>query len=1230
MAVNTIDIQTMEIIKSRYMGIPGDLDGVLNIIHSIKRNTDAEVLNRDNLRNRIDTVIADIETIENGCRNIYYTLDTIKNKYRDSEALLNQQLGGLNDLPTLDSTSIIETSNTTVPRPGDSNFVGPLPLDSPLAETGAVVSKSFVSAADVKEEEPSFWKKLGASVANGVISVVKGLVHVVEAAGDLTALILSAVGSIVSGLVDIVSGISTGNWEWQVTKDLWKDTKSIVSYEWTNKLFGAIYNTKAGKTLDKYAYEPFKSDGIGCKILDGVGYVTGIIALSIVTFGAAGVGFGATATVGGISINAGAVAVTAGATGFSKYTAEEWNKNSISVNYGGTDLDIEMDYETYSKIENLKQGESTTITKQIQLEDGSIQELVFTIISKGNGEYDIIDATGNTVSINSLNESNTAQGLLVGAGKGLLEGLEYYTAISTLGNVQSFGGMIKNLGQGNYVKGFVSLLKNFGYKQSFKQLGKKAAVSTFKDIGFYIDSGTFISDEVKSGIQTGEWNFKDIGTGIFSAYVSNFLGNLGGEYFSGGLNSISSAQVDPGIKADNVSSTNDVKKFNTTRNWDSEISAINNQITRHGRFSVVEVDSFDDIPKDFLGKIVDVDYVRFKVAGEDVDWKRVLAEQNLSKFNKISGNNKIEDLNVSKVNSQPYSFSEKDLKYEHSNLVKSASNRLESNINRYRYTDTNLVDGLNDSIRENGLYHFSSNVDAIMDSGYVKSSGYISSYGERKSFFFNGVPEVGAYASNLDNIPLKTEAIRISPSDEMLNSPKLKVRNYDDFAVTYSGDLKFDAESASKKYFVLRKVDDKLVYANVNKAFYDNYQNTAEGMAVAEFISKRKNIDLIKQDYFSNLSMKSTNAQITFSKVKNRVVDSDNLVIASKEKSKFKKLWDELGGNQHSFNEMLNKKIKSSETKAKLAELESIVKKRYPNATKQDISKLANRIANNGCTYVASSNVILEQLNYDDSIFQKKFGYSMKNIDGTLNHDKIVVDMYSDIADNVELNIKGFYREESFTNNIEAAEKLLNRKCANESEAAVLLSNNGWSIEGNHYSKFVNNESVIRSNIDQIEQKLFGTNSSLKSKDELLKLLKEKKISAFISSNDKPGSKLTKAKDYEKWLTQYFDNNGIDLKVTAHDILDVNRTPDEILSDLQQFYNEGYSIVVNAVGGKPIWMTDGKFMGGVTLGDDGIGHAMTFRGISDSGDIMVSSWKKIFKISKEYLTNLHCIAVKIK
>lgn len=297
-----------------------------------------------------------------------------------------------------------------------------------LKDTGAFISKigttiwSGLKTAWTWATDIENWKKVGASIVNGVIALVKGLVSLVEAIGDFVVLLGAVSSTINTAKIDIVKGVVTGNWDFSTTKKLWDNTKSVVAYNWTNKIFDSLYNSKLGQTLDEYAYSPFKSDGMGCKIIEGIGYVAGVIVLTIATFGVGGVATAAGTTVSTTT----AMAMTATASGIGKYTSEEWNKNSISINYGGTDVDFAIDYEKYSEIEKLKQGESTTISQQITLEDGSIQEFILNITSKGNGEYLITDKDGNVANLNSLNESSTAKGLAIGGLKGVWEGAQWY------------------------------------------------------------------------------------------------------------------------------------------------------------------------------------------------------------------------------------------------------------------------------------------------------------------------------------------------------------------------------------------------------------------------------------------------------------------------------------------------------------------------------------------------------------------------------------------------------------------------------------------------------------------------------------------------------------------------------------------------------------------------------------------------------------------------------------
>ena len=200
------------------------------------------------------------------------------------------------------------------------------------------------------------------------------------------------------------------------------------------------------------------------------------------------------------------------------------------------------------------------------------------------------------------------------------------------------------------------------------------------------------------------------------------------------------------------------------------------------------------------------------------------------------------------------------LKYQRTGLFQYTLDYLKSNINKFSYKNTNTINGLNDEIKNNGLYHFTTAGDEILESGYIRASGVNASYGNKKTFFFNGVPDVGAIASNLDEVPLKAEAIKVNPTDEMLNDSKLKVRAFDDQAISYDGNVDLKNLDATKEYFCLFQEGDKLVYRVVTKDYYDNYQNTAEGKKIQQLLSDKKITQAIKEDYYYNLSLNSTNA----------------------------------------------------------------------------------------------------------------------------------------------------------------------------------------------------------------------------------------------------------------------------------------------------------------------------------------------------------------------------------
>ena len=197
-----------------------------------------------------------------------------------------------------------------------------------------------------------------------------------------------------------------------------------------------------------------------------------------------------------------------------------------------------------------------------------------------------------------------------------------------------------------------------------------------------------------------------------------------------------------------------------------------------------------------------------------------------------------------------------DFKYQDNNLITGFINTFKSGVKRFVYTNTNNVEGVNKSILDNGLYHFTKeeSADKIIKSGYIKKANAMTSYGTPKSFFFNGVPSVGAYLTNLDSLPIRTTAVKVNVDEQLVNNNKLKIRNLDDKAITYEGNLDITNYNPEKKYFCLVKEGNELVYKEVDKNTYDNYPNTSEGMKLQKFTKKIGNLKAIYNDYLYNIA----------------------------------------------------------------------------------------------------------------------------------------------------------------------------------------------------------------------------------------------------------------------------------------------------------------------------------------------------------------------------------------
>lgn len=119
-------------------------------------------------------------------------------------------------------------------------------------------------------------------------------------------------------------------------------------------------------------------------------------------------------------------------------------------------------------------------------------------------------------------------------------------------------------------------------------------------------------------------------------------------------------------------------------------------------------------------------------------------------------------------------------------------------------------------IDKNKLYHFTNNnaADKILESGYIRSGGILTSYGIPAAYMFAGIPKISNYVKNLGspdiNPLLHPEnilcAVKLSPTKEQLTG--LQVR-FQDGVIVKEGGMVFRPDQAEKVSMVIDLIKDK-------------------------------------------------------------------------------------------------------------------------------------------------------------------------------------------------------------------------------------------------------------------------------------------------------------------------------------------------------------------------------------------------------------------------------------
>ena len=642
------------------------------------------------------------------------------------------------------------------------------------------------------EDVEEFFKTAGATIVVAFQSLLKGLITLMQTIADLAIIVGTVVVTPFTALADGVNYLVTGE-SGGFTKYYWDGAMNMVAD--VGSLAGNCCNWLTDNNPDWVnEYSLIEAGGTIDQIIQGIGYMVGIIGITVATFGAA---------------TPAALACTAGTLGFAKGTAEAWaeGKDALgglimgSVNgfweglqyYVGGKIGTSVFGKVTGKIANpvLQKLAVSGLRVVADSFTGAIEVPFQSVVAMIDTRVD--DIEGNELS---WDEAWHASGGWIG----VIE----QTAIAGLG---SAGGEIIDFGK------------------AFKNTKGKGTTYSSALSDIYFDD-----------INTAKLNRE---------------------------NPFGKKRMVPEVDVvDNVEKQ--IKSKLPNDSIDDGAIAMANYRANKGTFTSFKFEDASNLPEldsNFWKNIEHPEQTFIYVDGKNMTFDEALIyKQSYTSYSKNINMGEINNLNI------------KNLDYADVGMPEAAAARLTSNAKRYIYNDTNDFIGLNSRIADNGLYHFTDAPDAILNSGYIKATGeklkgplgYLGpAYGNAKTFFFEGIPDVGAFATNLDDIPLKTTAVKIKPTSDILDSSNLKIRNLDDGAITWDGRFNLLNQNPTKEYFVLTVDNGKLKYMNVPESIYNSYDNSAAGKQLSEFLSNKKNIQAIKDDYLVNTSFRNTNASVS-------------------------------------------------------------------------------------------------------------------------------------------------------------------------------------------------------------------------------------------------------------------------------------------------------------------------------------------------------------------------------
>lgn len=763
-----------------------------------------------------------------------------------------------------------------------------------------LIIENGIDYSSAAEKCKSALVKTGATIGAGVSSLVEGIASFGESLVDAAAIINTGKKTVerveAAGLAYLLTSALTGkeistdnvvNFARATYADIkkdWDDTKAFVSKEHVKSAWDGFYeNTALGSAIknNSFGFETVRDVG------SGVGYIAGIVGLSALTMGIGGalagsaaVSAGASTAASGITVGIGgltgtitadtvASAAIAGVAGLGKNTSKAWNDGASTTEglaYGGV-MSIwegfEMGLGKFINSTTLSVAEKVSSPFVSQLINtgthvaldtadaatGAFTDPFFSIIYSPTKENEkellaIINKDGGNRTWDDLSLTDKYKAMF-----------EYRGGWSNVGTQAAIGGAFSFISE---IGDLWKAAKGNNVKNVFSQL--PSGEGNPKISVLQLDNIKEVTADDLAKLRNHEIEIIMFADGTKLDYedlVNNFGKNLDSINNKEISNMLSSDDKKLLKSAQDVSDIIDSNSSDAVSNVKSEIAMANfhTATSDKNRFSSIRIKDLDDISLDDLKLINNPEKIFFlmpsdsasiRLSYDDILNQKINFESEalVKQAQNITGNYSAKS--IGEVADEITGQLDINLQSSLNNKINLKDSVLGfllnpfETITKFIYTPVDNNKELKDTILEKGLYHVTSEsaADRIIESGFLKASGHVSSYGSKKCFFFAGEPDFDGVSRNLNGFKTKLTAVKFDVDEELASS--LKHREFSDLAVTYGGNYVFKDGTATKVYLGLVEENGKLFYKEMNFDEWSNYTPKINTGLIADSINSTK------------------------------------------------------------------------------------------------------------------------------------------------------------------------------------------------------------------------------------------------------------------------------------------------------------------------------------------------------------------------------------------------------